>query len=234
MIKGWSLLGDAGTAAAEVGDSSTDPVVGLGGGRFDSEIDNHAAVLIALDGVGDLGELNPSALLGRLASGDGHDEGDETILARAGRGLVVDEGVDKGDGLLFVGLFVAGHEEVVGEVGVASVLLGVDAGGVGVHIVGLDHGLGAEDLGALIVAVGRLAADVDDGLAATGIADDDVGGVVGLGSGKGLDGLVDVAGARREDLDRFGAHEEAGHVEVVDGHVLEDATAALDVLERGR
>mmetsp|Transcript_43155 Transcript_43155/g.116585 ORF Transcript_43155/g.116585 Transcript_43155/m.116585 type:complete len:266 (+) Transcript_43155:1035-1832(+) len=66
---------------------------------------------------------------------------------------------------------------------------------------------------------------------AAGVFDDDRSSVVCLSAGKLLDLLVDHACAVREDSLGLLAHEEAGHIEVVDGHVLEDTPAALHVAE---
>mmetsp|Transcript_22198 Transcript_22198/g.44925 ORF Transcript_22198/g.44925 Transcript_22198/m.44925 type:complete len:212 (+) Transcript_22198:274-909(+) len=128
----------------------------------------------------DLLELDPSVLLRRLVGRGGHDEGDEAVDPRAGDGCVVDEGLTEGDRLGDVGLHVAGEEEVEGHVGVAGEVGLVKLGGVGVDVVGGDHAGGAEDLGPLVVSVGGLAADVDHGLDAVGVADDAGGGVEGL------------------------------------------------------
>mmetsp|Transcript_16506 Transcript_16506/g.49926 ORF Transcript_16506/g.49926 Transcript_16506/m.49926 type:complete len:401 (-) Transcript_16506:308-1510(-) len=219
----------------DVFEGSSDPVgLGARGLVDDVVIDDHAAVLVALDGIGDFGEVDPALFFRGFSGGDGHDERDEAVFAGAGRGLVVDEGVDEGERLLFVGLLVARHEEVVGQIGVSREVRSVETGGVGVHVVGLDHLIGAQDLDALVVAVGSLAAHVDDGLLAARVAHDDVGGVVGFRAREFGDFLVDVARAGREDFDRLRAHQVPRHVQIVDGHVLEDAAASFDVFERRR
>ena len=130
----------------------------------------------------ELRQPHPSALLRRLARSERHNESNQAILARARRRPVLHEAVDECEGLSHVGLLVTAHEEVVGQVRVAREVGGVEPRGVRVHVVRLHHGLGAEDLGALVLAVGRLAADVDDGLLAVRVADDDVRRVVGLGA----------------------------------------------------
>ena len=106
----------------------------------------------------------------------------------------------------------------------------VDLGGVGVHVVRGDHAPGPQHLGALVVPVPALAAHVHHGVDAIGVPHDAGGGIEGLGPGQVLDGLVNVARPDGEDLDGVFAGQEAGHVEVVHGHVVEDAAAPLDVV----
>mmetsp|Transcript_43153 Transcript_43153/g.116574 ORF Transcript_43153/g.116574 Transcript_43153/m.116574 type:complete len:390 (+) Transcript_43153:363-1532(+) len=179
----------------------------------------------------DLRKLDPATLGSRLLGGDGHDECEEAVLARAWRRLVVHEGLAECLGLTDVGLFVPRHEEVVRHVGIAREGVRVNAGGIRVHVIGLNHALRAEHFRTLVVAVRCLAAHVDERMFAAGVFDDDRSSVVCLSAGKLLDLLVDHACAVREDSLGLLAHEEAGHIEVVDGHVLEDTPAALHVAE---
>mmetsp|Transcript_38065 Transcript_38065/g.127390 ORF Transcript_38065/g.127390 Transcript_38065/m.127390 type:complete len:385 (+) Transcript_38065:183-1337(+) len=181
-----------------------------------------------------LRQLDPPLLLGREAGGDGHGEGDDPVLARDGRVRVRLDRVDEGDCLRLVGCDVARHEKVVRQVGHPHKVAREDASRVGVHVVGHHHRRRAERLCALVVAVRRLAADVDGGRPPLAVLDDDGGRVVRLRAGQIGDLLVDHARAGRKDLERVLAHQEARHVEVVDRHVLEDAAAALHVLLRRR
>mmetsp|Transcript_40486 Transcript_40486/g.106808 ORF Transcript_40486/g.106808 Transcript_40486/m.106808 type:complete len:312 (+) Transcript_40486:423-1358(+) len=181
-----------------------------------------------------LREFDPPLLLRRHARGDGHNERHQPVLARARHRRVVHERVDERNRLRRVRLLVPRHEEIVWQVGVAGERGAHDARRVRVHVVRHDQRRRAEHLRALVVAVWCLPAHVDRGLLAVGEAHDDVGRVVRLRPRQRLDGFVDLAAARREDLHRLRVHEEARHVEVVHRHVLEDAAAALDVLKRGR
>eukprot|EP00962_Isochrysis_galbana_P037210 scaffold12970_cov113-Isochrysis_galbana.AAC.1 len=56
--------------------------------------------------------------------------------------------------LFLSGVSAPAHEEVVGQVGHAHKVLGEGAGGVGVHVIGHHHRLGAQSLGTLVVACG--------------------------------------------------------------------------------
>mmetsp|Transcript_43147 Transcript_43147/g.116539 ORF Transcript_43147/g.116539 Transcript_43147/m.116539 type:complete len:372 (+) Transcript_43147:363-1478(+) len=147
----------------------------------------------------DLRKLDPATLGSRLLGGDGHDECEEAVLARAWRRLVVHEGLAECLGLTDVGLFVPRHEEVVRHVGIAREGVRVNAGGIRVHVIGLNHALRAEHFRTLVVAVRCLAAHVDERMFAAGVFDDDRSSVVCLSAGKLLDLLVDHACAVRED-----------------------------------
>mmetsp|Transcript_20099 Transcript_20099/g.68134 ORF Transcript_20099/g.68134 Transcript_20099/m.68134 type:complete len:286 (+) Transcript_20099:140-997(+) len=228
--------GHAGALAAPTRDEPhgvLEPALGGGVGLHRREV-HLAALLIAVDGLRHLGELDPPVLRRADSGSLGHDERREAVLAAARCRLVVLNGVDKGIGLALVGLLVAAHEEIEGQVGVAREVREVEARRVGVLIVRLAHALGPQHLRALVVAVRRLAAHVDHGLAAVLVPDEHRCRVKGLGALELLDLLVDHAAAGGHDLERLAAHEEAGHVQVVHGHVLEDAATALDVLEGGR
>ena len=83
-----------------------------------------------------------------------------------------------------------------------------------------------EHLDPLVVAVDGLAAVVDRGDGAVRMREHDDGGVDVAG---GADGGVDQDRALGEDLDDRRSDDEAGHVEVVDRHVDEDAAAVVDV-----
>mmetsp|Transcript_1045 Transcript_1045/g.2899 ORF Transcript_1045/g.2899 Transcript_1045/m.2899 type:complete len:295 (-) Transcript_1045:734-1618(-) len=140
-----------------------------------------------------LREFDPSLLLSRRARRDGHHKRHETVLTRARGGLVVDEGIDKGERLLHVRLLVPRHEEVVWHIRIAGEVGRVDARCVRVVVVSLDHRLLTEHLRALVVAVGSLAANVDHRIAAVGELHEDRRRVESLGAGERLNGLVNLA-----------------------------------------
>mmetsp|Transcript_7418 Transcript_7418/g.15926 ORF Transcript_7418/g.15926 Transcript_7418/m.15926 type:complete len:418 (+) Transcript_7418:306-1559(+) len=183
----------------------------------------------AVDLLDDFVEFDPAVFGGGLVGGNGHDEGDQTIGTGARHGFVVDQGIAKGNGFRDVCLVVSGQEKVKGHVGVSGVVLLVNLGGVGVDVVGLDHSLGSQDLGTLIVSERRLAADINHSLNAVGVSNDAGGGVVLFGAVEFGDGLVDVGRSDGEDIDGVLTGQESRHVEIVDGHVGKDATATLDV-----
>ena len=107
-----------------------------------------------------------------------------------------------------------------------------EAVGAAVHQGRFRHVAGGEDafapvrLDALVVAVGRAAAVVDDRELAACRPHADDGGVVVT---EGRDLVVDEGGGARPELDGFFAEQEAGEVEVVDRHVPEDPARCADV-----
>jgi hypothetical protein len=97
------------------------------------------------------------------------------------------------------------------------------------RVLGRRHPARAEDLDALVVAVDRLARVVDRGQAAVGVLEQHDRGV----DVAGLPDLrVDAHPAAGVDLDDLRAGDVPGHVEVVDGHVQEQAAGAADVAHR--
>mmetsp|Transcript_29830 Transcript_29830/g.91544 ORF Transcript_29830/g.91544 Transcript_29830/m.91544 type:complete len:262 (+) Transcript_29830:551-1336(+) len=178
-----------------------------------------------------LGHLDPAPLFRRLTRRDSHGEGDNAVLASDGRiGLRAGlDGVDEGKSLGLVSGDIPAHEKIVRQVGHAHKVLGECARRVGIHVVCHHHCLGAERLGALVVAICGLAADIDHGGAAARVLHYNGGSVVGLRTRQIRDRLIDHAGANSEDLLGVLTHQEARHVEVMDCHVLEDTASALDV-----
>lgn len=133
----------------------------------------------------------------------------------------------KAEKLQAVGVGVALQEEVeVRLLGVGHRRVGqADRGGA--DVLGEQGAVAARGLQALVIAGGAVAVVDDRGHRAGGGLEGDDGGVEVAG---GLDVLVEVL-AHGVDLDDV-AQEEAGHVEVVDRHVAEDAARDLDVLHR--
>src|SRR5699024_6934031 len=91
--------------------------------------------------------------------------------------------------------------------------------------------LRAEDLNALVIAVNCLTGVVDDANRAVLKLQGDDGGinVAGLANAR-----VNQDRADCMDLGDLRACQEAGHIEVVDHHVVEDAAGDLDIGYRGR
>ena len=183
----------------------------------------------AVDLLDDFVELDPTVLGGGFVGGNGHDERNETIGTGAGNGCVVDEGLAKGNGFRDVRFVVSGEEKVKRHIGISGVILLVDLGRVGVDVVGLDHTLGSQDFGTLIVSKRGLTADIDHGLDASGVSDDAGCGVVFFGTFVVLDFHIDVGRTNSKDINGVGTGQESCHIQIVDGHVGEDATATLDV-----
>mmetsp|Transcript_29832 Transcript_29832/g.91559 ORF Transcript_29832/g.91559 Transcript_29832/m.91559 type:complete len:266 (+) Transcript_29832:551-1348(+) len=129
-----------------------------------------------------LGHLDPAPLFRRLTRRDSHGEGDNAVLASDGRiGLRAGlDGVDEGKSLGLVSGDIPAHEKIVRQVGHAHKVLGECARRVGIHVVCHHHCLGAERLGALVVAICGLAADIDHGGAAARVLHYNGGSVVGL------------------------------------------------------
>ena len=74
----------------------------------------------AVDGLDDIGELDPSVFLGGNVGGNGHDQGNQTVLPGTWNGGVVDQGIAKGNGFGNVGLVVSGKEEIVRHVSISG------------------------------------------------------------------------------------------------------------------
>ena len=107
----------------------------------------------------------------------------------------------------------------------------IDLAAVESLVVGDGHAEGSEHLDALVVAIGRLARDVDRGDRAVGMREhgDSEVDVTGL-----ADRGIDEVGALGPDLHDRRADDERGHVEVVDHHVDPDPAAHPHVLHRRR
>ena len=60
---------------------------------------------VAVDGVdGNFLEVDPPPLQGGFLGGDGHDQGDQAVLPRAGDGAVLRQALDELFRFLFIGL----------------------------------------------------------------------------------------------------------------------------------
>ena len=174
-------------------------------------------------------EFDPTVLGGRFISGNSHDERNKTVGTGTGNGRIVDEGVAEGNGFRHISFVVSREEKVKGHVGISSVILLVDLGSVGINIVGLDHTLGSQDFGTLIVSERGLTADIDHGLNPSGVSDNAGSSVVFFRTIVLSDFHIDVGGANGEDIDGVGTSQESSHIEIVDGHIGEDTAATLDV-----
>jgi len=73
--------------------------------------------------------LDRALLLEGLVAGHSQNQSHLAVVARGGRLPSLLQGLAEGDGLVFVGLGVAGHEKVVGEVNAARRLEGGREGG---------------------------------------------------------------------------------------------------------
>ena len=179
-------------------------------------------------------ELDPSLLLCRLVGGKSHDKGNKTIRTGAGDSGIIDKRLAELNSLLDIGLVVTGKEEIIGHVSIAGEVALVNLGSVGVDIVGLDHTLGSQNLGTLIVTIAGLSANINHGLDTVGVLDHARGGVKLLRSIELRDGLVNVARTEGKDFKRIFAGEETRHVKIMDRHISKDSAATLDVLKRRR
>ena len=157
--------------------------------------------------------------------------GHQAVTAGRIARLAVANRVEERGELVAIGLRIALQEEVLHRVG-------GDARGVGhlhrraVDVAGADHALRAVHLDALVVAIGG-AAGIGD------LARSCPGGLQHHGRRVDVAGLadrrIDQRGADRVHLDRLVAEQqEAGHVEIVDHHVAEQAARACDVAHRRR
>mmetsp|Transcript_6545 Transcript_6545/g.11403 ORF Transcript_6545/g.11403 Transcript_6545/m.11403 type:complete len:212 (-) Transcript_6545:793-1428(-) len=133
-----------------------------------------AAAVYLLD---NLTEGDPSVLLGRLISGDGHDQGNKSILSCTWDWGVVHERLTEGDSLSNVRLIVPRKEEIIWHISIASEVILVNPCCVWVDIIGLDHSLVSENLSSLIVSIGRLAADIHHSLNSSWVSDQTRGGI---------------------------------------------------------
>lgn len=179
-------------------------------------------------------ELDPTVLGGGLVGGDGHDEGNKTVGTGAWNGCVVDEGLAESNGFGNVGFVVSGEEEVERHIGISGVVGLVDLGSVGVNVVGLDHTLGSQDFGTLIVSERRLTADINHGLNTSGVSDKAGSGIVFLGTLVIGNFHIDVGGSNGKNVNGVGTGQESGHIKIVDGHIGKDTAATLDVGSRWR
>ena len=138
--------------------------------------------------------------------------------------MALGDGVDERIELVGVRLLVAGEEEVeIGILGVGVVGIG-EAHRGGADVVGVEDTPRSEGLEALVVARGAVTGVRDRGDRARGIDQGDHGAVEVAGVGEfGVHVHAD-----RADLGDV-TEEEAGRVEVVDRHVLEDAPGHRDV-----
>ena len=146
-----------------------------------------------------------------------------------GHGLVVDDGVHEGRHLARIRLHIPFEEEIQRFLGGDAVCVGDDRAGLGV--VGDCHlPFAAEGFEALVVAVGRPAAVVDDGDCAAFETEGyhrcvDVARFAYSGvDGHAADGI---------DLVHLVTRNKPHHIEVVYGHIEEDSAADFDV-EHGR
>ena len=195
---------------------------------------------VAASGVGavNLGnnfiELDPSLLLRRLVSGKSHDKGDKTIRTGAGDSRIIDKRLAELNGLLDIGFVVTGEEEIIGHISIAGEVALVNLGSVGVDIVGLDHTLGSQNLGTLIVTIAALSANINHGLDTVGVLDHARGGVKFLRSIKLLNGLVNVTRTEGKDLKGIFTGEETRHVKIMDRHISKDSAATVVALSSSR
>mmetsp|Transcript_10504 Transcript_10504/g.15750 ORF Transcript_10504/g.15750 Transcript_10504/m.15750 type:complete len:278 (-) Transcript_10504:200-1033(-) len=113
-------------------------------------------------------------------------------------------------------------------------MLQVHARSVGVHVVGLNHPLGAKCLGPLIVPVRRLPAHIDGRSLAIFVLNNDRGSIVCLGPGQHFNTFVNVARANCQYALRFRTHQKPRHIQVMNGHITEDPSTAFDILKRRR
>jgi len=176
-------------------------------------------------GGGNLGKSYRPMFIVRPSGGQRHHDRRAAVGSRDGRLGVLRDRLHESPQLAAEAIEIAIHEEVQRQVTVDR-LGGADDGAVRITVFSRDGALAAEDLDALIVSVWRFAAVVDGPDGAIGEAEHDYGRVDVAG---GSDLRIHADSGGREDLGDLGADQEAGHVEVVDGHVEKHAAGDLDV-----
>ena len=107
---------------------------------------------------------------------------------------------------------------------------GENVGRVGIHVIGGDHPLGPQNLGPLIVPVTGLSANVNHRHHAVFESHNTRGRIETLRIRQILDGFVDVRSPRGHDIYGTASGHVAGHIQIVDRHILEQTAAALDIL----
>ena len=107
---------------------------------------------------------------------------------------------------------------------------GENVGRVGIHVIGGNHPLGPQNLGALIVPVTGLSANVNHRHHAVFESHNTRGRIETLRIRQILDGFVDVRSSRGHDVYGTASGHVAGHIQIVDRHILEQTATALDIL----
>ena len=106
-IRKQQLLGISGRLESFREDVTLGNQFAFGGGFAVNSLDNFV-------------ELDPSVFGGGNVGGDGHDQGNKTILTSAWNRRIVDKRLAEGNGFSDVGLVVTREEEIVRHIGISG------------------------------------------------------------------------------------------------------------------